>query len=321
MQFNNINEMFFSTILIEKPKGSVYYRYAKELNPNSNTPVFFGGKETAIRYAQQSDDQEPKVYEVTFNRDLKLLNVTSWIFSFHFMDMLNKHIDSPEIKKHLCFPLGLPNLSTQINMQNKIDERYFFNVFNNMIRPETRYLPESENHKIFNEQMLNVSFFPGNRKSYKNIDYELVNVLNQIYGSLFDGYIIEKNIPTIWGNTDDNCFTFHPEICIFDISKVPCDVNILNEKLKGGMKSRGGNLRSCNFKPMRDEGPINDKLAEDFKQLWFNDLMSKGFTYDEIMERYWDNEKGTIIIFPKKETISTGGKSKTNKNCIKGSKR
>lgn len=299
--FANMNEMFMSAMYIDKPENLEVYRYAENFDKNSDAPLFFGAKETALLYVNP-EAKSPTIYKVLFKQELRLLNASSWIFSFHFMDMLNKFIgNSPEelkSKKKLCFPIGIPNLNIQTDTLNEIDTNHTLQMFNKMIRPETQYFPEAKYHNIFREELLNSGLFPGNRKSYKSIDYQFADMLKQIYGKLFHGFIIDKSPPTIWGNIDENGkdFYFHSEICIFDISKINCTVEELKVLRKNTEMFAGG--ASCNICPgiKSRELPDEKKYKEEYKESWVKSLINRGFTREEVLQKYYNDRNGTIIL-------------------------
>jgi hypothetical protein len=196
------------------------------------------------------------VYVFKTAKPLKLINLSSWFFRFHFMDELNKHYDGKENtdaeilreKMLTLLPIGSPNF------QSQCDNVSYYNV----PKPYPPCGFDETNHLGLNRQLKKTAeCFGGHRFSEKDLDKRLTNMLKIIYGDIFDGYIIPVSWPSCWHRF------FPREICVFDQSSSLRFVSktVIDNKT-GGAKKTKIDKSYGNDDSMVDLKALFDKMCE-----------------------------------------------------------
>lgn len=229
------------------------------------------------------------IYTFKTARPLKLINLSSWFFRFHFMDQLNIYYGGKEnhnadlLREKLLtlIPVGLP---TYYYQRENIDHYHVPKASS----PCT--FSETTQHGINKQLAKTAECFGGHRFSEKHLDKLMVDFLKRIYGDCFDGYIIPTEWPSCWHRF------FPREICVFNQSSSLRFVKMTEIHVTGGRKKR-------TKKSMKDEENLGYKALFDKMTMEWDDTSSlipippkRKLTDEEIDELF--RKRGWVDVDP-----------------------
>ena len=214
-----MSESIYDSFAYYIPANETFYKGMDIdiFNTSYNKPSWYSiNKNTAQNYGNF-------IHKILSGRILKLINIMSTNFSIFLQDFLiDKYKDTDltlSYKQHmnLLVPLGLPDLSTQLNF---IKSEYNINPIS------SAYF--NKYASLFNNR---------SRFSMDKLDKELIDIMKARltqYG--YDGYISLCNWPSVQHNE-----FFHDELCLFDSSK--CNLyTLMPDKSTFQRKVLGGGL-------------------------------------------------------------------------------
>ena len=216
------------------------YKGVKNLNRESKlilereSPTWFALNEDTIKKYGEL------IYKFKIIDPLKLLNITTWEFRNDFLNRLNKYPDILKdsklkyLKALSLIALGLPNFNTQLELMKK----YLQNI-----------------PRMYNDDnlFLDTCTYIGHRLSEKTIDLKMVELLQLLYGTEYQGYIQPMKIASFWMNE------FAEEICIFNLKNLN---GKLNNVTSGGKKNK--NIKQHGGSETW-EHKMNDTMCDDEK--------------------------------------------------------
>ena len=223
-------------------------------------------KTTPIWFALNTDVLEsygPNMHILNTKKPLRLLDIMSWVFRLDFMTKMNNYFRGTDItnenvkrRKSLCMiALGIPNIDVQYNMMKK-------------------YMASPPPIILDLDMIVDTSSYMGHRLSDKTIDKEMADLLKELYGNSYDGYIQQYRIASCWMNG------FPPEVCLFNIAK--CDLDIV---------TRGGKTKKIKSPKMKlSVGGVNDEKMNDVWYHKMNDTM-----YDDAWQKKRNAENRLLL--------------------------
>ena len=235
---------------------------------DSSTDAFDNTREQPTWFALQEEtiDKYGKIkYKLEINKEVKLLNITTWKFRndlFNKLNNLSLLDDALRRKKAITLmALGLPNLETQLEFMR-------------------RYLSDIPKQYKDTNILVDTCSLIGHRLSEKQIDLEMVNMLQFLYGHDYSGYIQPQRITSCWMNE------FAAEVCFFNLKIIEFSSI---DKLKTVQK--GGSLLKNDVFYYK----LNDLMCSEieYKKLHRNTMFAL-LRYDE----YSEKEISEIKTFP-----------------------
>ena len=135
----------------------------------------------------------PRVTQVRPSRRLRLLNVASHIFQYHFLDQMNLQDVDLRDKDLAVLPLGIPTPGFQLALAAKY------------ISPPSHVPRHDRDPRVMHE----AGYYMGHRLSDGAIDAHMVSMMAGIYGGTHDGYIQKRPVSSMWMDR------FQSEVCLF----------------------------------------------------------------------------------------------------------
>lgn len=194
------------TFLITIPKDTIIYRGVNDKNKTDGN-WFAYSKDDALLYGS-------KVISYKIKKDLKIINIISGFFHIDFMDKLNlkytgNNFDGYDIRKMIAlFPIGLPNLDTQIDIIKRLHNIELKENCDNNIRLLSSYLYDLTRISDYNNEIM------------------------EIYANKCDGF----TNPIKWPSKIDNRF-FNREIYIHNLEHIDMVNNTTTNTSGGGIMS------------------------------------------------------------------------------------
>ncbi len=266
-------DLFTTTI---QPDELVLYKGTRSpVDVTREGITWFGLDEpSAARYG-------PRITRLRIGRPLRLLNISSWLFQYHFMDQLNlKYPDDTDLRsKDLAvLPLGIPNYGFQ---------KFLFDKHNTYKPDPFQFTNQAHSMHVVHAN----AYLMGHRFSEQTLDHHMVTQMRGIYGSTFDGYIQRTPVSSLWLDR------FQPEVCLFEPQT--CQLSVVDVAVNGGGRARkvrtasrqstkveirgGGRVPNPDGDP-RDETP--EDMVRTNAELR-SELLRAGYTDDEIRLDQW----------------------------------
>lgn len=230
----------------------------------------------------------PLVHTVTHTSPLRLINVSSWIFRHHFMDMLNIEygLSSMQAKMRFMLPLGLPTPKAHEEfVKGELPDAYASRPAEEAARTKYTLLSDA----VY-----------GQRLSDFHLDSQMAFKMAELYGKHFDGFVMLHDQATTWAPPTH---VFASEVCLFrpDQCGLMVKSSVRNSmwRAQPGSSRSGGGQRRRRTKSSAAGGapPMTEREAalHEIKTNWihakFTDLAERwGITVEEV-EREREREK------------------------------
>jgi hypothetical protein len=261
------------------------------LDTKSKEPCWFAKSvEVAVKYGTRDDPTNNKIQlvKVTSNKTLKLININSWLFKYHFLDQLNLAYEGEEVydqtkmieKQLSMIGMGLPN------------DKMCATLINRFVEPHNRVPCDYDAFVKRHIAEQSTTYF-GHRYSNYETDLKMVEKLIEIYGDSFDGYVLPYTVCSCWMKY------FAPEICLFDASKsdlVVLEQYPVSRKKSGGSVSRQDTRNDLNPYFLEEQRKKHAMPKSDWvkscNESKFIMISGCGYTDEEL--RY--DENGILIL-------------------------
>jgi hypothetical protein len=180
------------------------------------------------------------IYTFKTSKPLKLINLSSILFRQHFLDQINlffagkENTDDADLLYKVCTLLsaGIPD-----TLHSPVPPC----VFNELHQPR-----------------INRKFFWGHIYSDTNVDKYLAALLEEIYGNIFQGYILPVKVPSCW----DRFFTHN--MCLFNAVDNTKFINVAKIEFKKQLAGSPPPEDDVDYKALAQKMQDNDFSEEEY---------------------------------------------------------